>query len=63
MFIGLAEVGGLKYKGVPCHSPDDAMQSAAAVANANLVCLVIQILITSCCRVANLETSRYTYHF
>ena len=60
MFIGLAEVGGLKYKGVPCHSPDDAMQSAAAVANANLVCLVIQILITSWqfyCRVANLETS------
>ena len=36
MFVGVAEVGKMKYKGAPCSSPEDAKQSAAAVANSHI---------------------------
>ena len=36
MFVGVAEVGKMKYKGAPCSSAEDAKQSAAAVANSHI---------------------------
>ena len=35
LFVGLVEVGNMKFKGVPCPTLEDAKQSAAAVANSN----------------------------
>ena len=34
--IGIVKVGTFMYKGLPCPNPDDAKQSAAAIAISNL---------------------------
>ena len=34
--IGIVKVGTYKYKGLPCPNPEDAKQSAAAIAISNL---------------------------
>ena len=34
--IGIVKVGAYKYKGLPCPNPEDAKQSAAAIAISNL---------------------------
>lgn len=36
MFVGMVEVGKMKFKGALCPNAEDAKQSAAAVANSNL---------------------------
>ena len=35
MFVSVVEVGTMKFKGSVCPTPEDANQSAAAVANSN----------------------------
>ena len=34
--IGIVKIGTYKYKGLPCANPEDAKQSAAAIAITNL---------------------------
>lgn len=46
MFVGMVEVGKMKFKGALCPNAEDAKQSAAAVANSNLSVSCIKLFTT-----------------